>query len=64
MTNENDNGAWWVEDGVLHLDMPRLLRNLGLEDTEENRGLAVKVVLEVAQKELPRKPVMVVEQRR
>ena len=64
MSYENDNGAWWVENAVLHLDIPRLLRNLGLPDTEENRDLAVKIVLEVAAGELPRKPAIVVKQER
>lgn len=57
-----DKGAWWVEGGVLHLDIPSLLKNLGLPDTEANRDLAVSLVLEVAAKELPRSPCVVVEQ--
>ena len=57
-----DNGAWWIEDGELHLDIPRLLKNLGLPDTEANRELAVKFVLELAAGELPRTPCVVVEQ--
>ena len=56
-----DNGAWWIEDGILHLDIPRLIKNCGLPDTEANRDLAVNLVLEVAAKELPRKPVTVIE---
>ena len=54
-------GAWWVEGGELHVDIPWLLRNCGLVDIEENRDLAVKVVLELAADKLPRVPVTVLE---
>ena len=63
MSNGLDKGAWWIEGDTLHVDIPKLLRNCGLPDTEANRDLAVKVVLKVAAEELPRVPAVVVEQR-
>ena len=44
---EVDKGAWWIENNELNFDVPRLLANLGLPDTEENRERAVKMVQEV-----------------
>ena len=62
MTMVEDKGAWWIEGDQLHLDIPQLLKNCGLADTEANRDLAVKTVLEAAADMLPRSPCMVIEQ--
>ena len=42
-----------MEDGRLYVDIPRLLKNCGLRDTEDNRDQAVRVVKELAEKEWP-----------
>lgn len=56
MVEEFDGGVWRIEDGVLHLDIPKLLERLGIPDTEENRDLAIKTALEVAQEQMPEIP--------
>lgn len=56
-----EGGVWWTENGELHLDIPMLLRLVGLPDTKENRDLAVKVALEVVASELPGIPTEVKE---
>lgn len=53
MTREVDKGAWWIENNEINIDVPRLLANVGLPDTEENRDRAVKMVHEMVA-EMPR----------
>ncbi len=50
---EVDKGAWWIENNGLNFDVSRLLANLGLPDTEENRDRVVKMVQEMVA-EMPR----------
>ncbi len=56
---KEDNGAWWVESGQLHVDIPQLLKNCGLPYTEANKDRAVNMVLLVVAKDLPRTPTVV-----
>ena len=58
---EFDGGVWWIEDGELGLDIAKLLERFGLEDTQENRDLAVQIALEEAREHMPDVPIVVVE---
>lgn len=62
MGNEVDRGAWWVEGRELHIDVPRLLQNMELRDTNENRKLAVEIIKEVAAVDRPRVTLTVVRE--
>lgn len=55
-----DKGAWWIKDGFLCLDIARILKQLGLEDTEVNRDLAVRVANRVARRETPDAPIVII----
>ena len=57
---EFDGGVWWIEDGELHLDIPKLLERLRLEDTRESRDLAVQTLLEVAREHMADVRIMVI----
>lgn len=48
----------WARDpeGTAHLDVPELLRAVGLPDTEENRDLACEAALEVTHRQWPGVP--------
>jgi hypothetical protein len=48
-----DGGVWAIEGDELHLNIPKLLKRLGLPDTEENRDLATKIALDVAKDKVP-----------
>lgn len=47
------DGVWTFERDELHLDIPQLLRVCRLEDTQENRDLAVRIATELATNYLP-----------
>ena len=57
---EFDGGVWWIEDGDLHLDIPKFLERLGLEDTGESRDLTVQALLEVAREHMADVRIMVI----
>jgi hypothetical protein len=40
------NFAYTDDDEVLHLDVPRMLRHMGVEDTYENRDKLTKIATE------------------
>ncbi|MBA7508006.1 hypothetical protein ES706_06737 [subsurface metagenome] len=50
---EFDDEVWTVEGDQLQLDIPKLLKRLGIPDTQENRDLAVQVALQVARRYTP-----------
>lgn len=50
---EFDDGIWTIEGDDLRLDIPRLLKKLGIPDTDENRHLAVQVALQVLRQFTP-----------
>lgn len=52
-----DHDVWSIKDRVLHLDIPELLKKVGVEDTEENRDLAVKLARELVTKNWPGLPI-------
>lgn len=56
-----DGGVWWVENGELHLDIPKLLKRLGFPDTQENRDLAVRTATKVAREIYPDLPIIVTD---
>lgn len=60
MTNEHDRGAWWVEGDELHIDVPRLLENMGMVDTEESRDEAVAIIQEAVATIVPGVPTKVI----
>lgn len=47
------NGVWTLEGDELHLDIPQLLLVSRLEDTQENRDLAVRIATKLAADYLP-----------
>jgi len=47
------DGVWTLEGDELHLDIPQLLLVCRLEDTQENRDLAVRIGTELAPNYLP-----------
>ena len=59
MKKQFHHGVWTIEDEALHLDIPKLLNRLALEDTPDNRDLAVKTALEVASEAMPNLPIIV-----
>lgn len=50
---EFDDGIWTIEGDQLHLDIPKLLKKLGIPDTDENRHLATQVALQVLRQFTP-----------
>ncbi|GAI13599.1 unnamed protein product [marine sediment metagenome] len=48
-----DDGIWTIEGDQLHLDIPKLLKKLGIPDTDENRHLATQVALQVLRQFTP-----------
>ena len=44
---------YWIEDGALHIDVPALLKEVGLHDSEENRDLAVDILVQIAKEQFP-----------
>jgi len=50
---EFDGGIWTIEGDQLHLDIPKLLKKLGIPDTQENRHLATQVALQVLRQFTP-----------
>ena len=55
-----DLGVLSIEDGKLHLDIPKLLAYCELPDTEENRDLAVKTCIKVMRELRPDQTMFVV----
>lgn len=56
---EYDEGVWWIQGGELHLDIPKLLTRLNLEDTPENRDLAVEEAIAAIAKYMPDVPCII-----
>lgn len=50
---EFDDGIWTIEGDQLQLDIPKLLKKLGIPDTPKNRDLAVQVALQVLRQFTP-----------
>ncbi|GAI14202.1 unnamed protein product [marine sediment metagenome] len=47
------DGVWTLEGDELHLDIPQLLLVSRLENTQENRDLAVRIAAKLAANYLP-----------
>lgn len=47
------DGVWTLEGDKLHLDISQLLLVSRLEDTQENRDLAVRIATELATNYIP-----------
>jgi hypothetical protein len=45
--------AWFEPDGSLHIDIPKMLKHMGVADTVENRERASREALEYLLKECP-----------
>ncbi|GAI89865.1 unnamed protein product [marine sediment metagenome] len=48
-----DGGIWTIQGDQLHLDIPKLLKKLGIPDTDENRHLATQVAVQVLRQFTP-----------
>ena len=55
-----DGGAVIVEDGVMYVDIPLVLKRLGIPDTPAARDMAVKVAKDALRGVMPETPVYVV----
>ena len=55
-----DGGAVIVEDGVLYIDIPLVLKRLGIPDTPANRDMAAKTIKDALRGLMPETPVYVV----
>ena len=53
-------GIVWREGGVLHIDIPKVIRYLGYPVTEENKDLAIQALKEVVEELRPGMPFFVV----
>jgi len=53
------DGVWTLEGDQLHLDIPQLLRVCRLEDTQENRDLAIRIATELATNYIPNATILI-----
>lgn len=49
----SQDGVWTLVGHELHIDIPQLLKVANLEDTDENRNIALAVAMQLARQQYP-----------